>query len=86
MSVVSKSLGAVAVVALMSASYFAGAAHSADAAAVSKLNSAIDFLTKAQALLNATQTWQGSGNVEKAKADVKDAIAETAKAVAANGG
>lgn len=86
MSVVSKSLGAVAVVALMSASYFAGAAQGADAAAVSKLNSAIDFLTKAQALLNATQTRQGYGNIEKAKTDVKDAIAETAKAVAANGG
>lgn len=86
MSVVSKGVGAVAVVALMSASYFAGVAHSADAAAVAKLNSAIDFLTKAEALLNAAQTRQGYSNVEKAKANVKDAIAETQKAVVANGG
>jgi hypothetical protein len=61
-------------------------ARSADAVAVTKLNSAIDFLTKAQALLNAAQTRQGHGNVEKAKTNVKDAIAETQKAVVANDG
>lgn len=83
----SKLLTAATVASLMAASYMAGAAHSAGSDAVTKLNSAIDFLTKAQALLNASGTnRQGYGNVEKAKADVADAINETAKAVKANGG
>lgn len=86
MSLVSRSIGAAAVVALMAASYFAGAAQSADTTVVTKLNSSIDFLIKAQALLNAVSTRQGYGNVEKAKVSVKDAIAETQKAVVANGG
>jgi hypothetical protein len=86
MSLFSRSVGAAAIVALMTASYFAGAAQSADTAAVTKLNSTIDFLTKAQALLNAVSTRQSYANVEKAKASVKEAIAETQKAVVANGG
>jgi hypothetical protein len=82
-----RTLMATTVASLMAASYFVGAAQSAGSDTVTKLNSAIDFLTKAQALLNASGTnRQGYANVEKAKAGVADAINETAKAVKANGG
>jgi hypothetical protein len=82
-----RTLMASTVAALMIMSYMAGSAQSAGTETVTKLNSAIDFLTKAQALLNASGTnRQGYANVEKAKAGVADAINETAKAVKANGG
>ena len=82
-----RALMATMVASLMAASYFAGAAQSAGSDTVMKLNSTIDLLTKAQALLNASETnRQGYGNVEKAKASVANAINETAKAVKANGG
>lgn len=82
-----RALMAVTVASLMAASYFAGVAQSAGSDTVIKLNSTIDFLTKAQALLNASETNRlGYGNVEKAKASVASAISETAKAVKANGG
>lgn len=82
-----RTLMSATVAALMSLSYVAGSAQSAGTDTVTKLNSAIDFLTKAQALLNAAGTnRQGYANVEKAKAGVADAINETAKAVKANGG
>jgi hypothetical protein len=82
-----RSFMAATVASLMTVSYIAGSAQSAGTETVTKLNSAIDFLTKAQALLNASGTnRQGYANVEKAKAGVADAINETAKAVKANGG
>jgi hypothetical protein len=82
-----RTLLAATVAALMGFSYMVGTAQSAGTETVTRLNSAIDFLTKAQALLDASGTnRQGYGNVEKAKADVADAITETAKAVKANGG
>lgn len=84
---VGRTLKATMVAILMAASYFAGAAQSAGSETVAKLNMTIDMLTKAQALLNASETnRQGYGNVEKAKGSVANAINETAKAVKANGG
>ena len=72
---------------LMGLSYLAGAAQSANSDAVNKLNSSVDFLVKARALLDASGTnRQGYGNVEKAKANIDGALSEISKAVKANGG
>lgn len=72
---------------LMGLSYLAGAAQSAGTDTVNKLNSSVDFLVKARALLDASGTnRQGYGNVEKAKANIDGALKEIDKAVKANGG
>lgn len=72
---------------LMVTSYFAGRADAASTDAVAKLNQCHDFLTKARALLDATQSNRmGYGNVEKAKASVDAAMLQVEKAVTANGG
>lgn len=72
---------------LMGLSYLAGTAQSANTDAVNKLNSSVDFLVKARALLDASGTnRQGYGNVEKAKASIDGALVEISKAVKANGG
>lgn len=78
---------AATVAALMGLSYAAGAAPPVNTEAVTKLNQSVDFLVKAQALLDAAPTnRQGYANVAKAKADVADALKEIDKAVKANGG
>ena len=77
---------AAAVVTMMGASYGAGLAAGGNAGEVAKLNSTIDFLTKAEALLTSVRLRQGYGNIESAKASIKSAIGETQKAVIANGG
>lgn len=74
----------ICVAALMAASFAAGAASNET---VAKLNQTTDLLTKAKAVLGATTSNRaGYGNVEKAKAAVDTALAETQKAVVANGG
>ena len=78
---------AATVAALMGLSYAAGAAPPVNTEAVTKLNQSVDFLVKAQALLDAAPTnRQGYANVAKAKADIADALKEIDKAVKANGG
>ena len=72
---------------LMGLSYLAGAAPIVNTEAVNKLNASVPFLIKARALLDASGTSrQGYANVEKAKADIDDALKEIDKAVKANGG
>lgn len=71
----------------MLGAYAAGRAEAALPDAVNKLNQAHDLLTKARAVLdNAGTNRMGYGNVEKAKASIDTALAETQKAVNANGG
>ncbi|MBY0423139.1 MAG: hypothetical protein K2Q06_12605 [Parvularculaceae bacterium] len=78
---------AAIVLSTAAAGYVAGAAHAAGSEAANKLNQAHDLLTKARAVLGATQSNRmGYGNVEKAKAAVDVALSEVEKAVAANGG
>lgn len=85
--VVRRGLAFVGLCALMSGSYLAGAAQSAPGEAVAKLNQSVDFLVKAKAIVESAGTnRQGYGNVQKAKADIDDAINEIDKAVKANGG
>ncbi len=74
--------GAIAV--MMGLSYSAGLAQGSDTLA--KLNSTSDMLTKARALLNATQTRKGYSDVESAKVNIDKALENVQKAVVANGG
>lgn len=67
--------------------YAAGRAEAALPDAAAKLNQAHDLLTKARAVLdNSGTNRKGYGNVEKAKSSVDAALAETQRAVIANGG
>lgn len=78
---------AATVAALMGLSHAAGAAQPVNTEAVTKLNQSVDFLVKAQALLDAAPTnRQGYASVAKAKADIAGALKEIDKAVKANGG
>lgn len=76
------------VVVLTGAAYAAGAAHGADSSNVQKLNSAVDFMVKAQALLNATSPTNrtSTGALGNAKTALGQAIDQTSKAVKAEGG
>ena len=77
----------MALTALVAGAYLVGAAQSSPTEAVAKLNQSVDFLVKAKAIVEAAGTnRQGYGNVQKAKADIDDAIKEIDKAVKANGG
>lgn len=77
---------AVAVVALVAATYTAGFAAGANSAEVAKLNQTIDLLTKAKATLEAVRLRQGIANIDAAKQSVDKAMSETQKAVVVNGG
>lgn len=83
-----KSAAAAAMIgAALIGSYAAGRADASPSDAVAKLNQTYDLLVKARATLNAVSSNRaGYGNVEKAKASIDAAMAETQKAVAANGG
>ena len=71
---------------LMTASFFAGAAHTANTEAVAKLDQSVPFLVKARAILDSISTRQGVVNVQNAKASIDASLSEIAKAKTANGG
>jgi ApbE superfamily uncharacterized protein (UPF0280 family) len=75
---------ALAVAGMMGLSFSAGMAQGSDT--LTKLHSASDLLTKARALLNATPTRKGYGDVENAKKNIDSALENVQKAVVANGG
>ncbi len=77
---------ATALASLMSLSYMAGTAHTANTAAVNKLDQSVDLLTKARAVLGSIATRQGVGNIDAAKAAIDTSLSEIAKAKTANGG
>jgi hypothetical protein len=77
---------AVTVAGLMTLTYFAGAAQSANTAAVTKLDQSVDLLVKTRAVLDSIVTRQGVGQIDKAKANIDSALGEIAKAKTANGG
>lgn len=77
---------AVAVLAIAGASFTAGMAQGAVSDSVAHMNQAVDFLTKARALLDATAVRKGYADVESAKKNVDKALIDINKAVAANAG
>lgn len=79
-------LMAAAVASLMAVSFMAGTAHTANTAAVNKLDQSVDLLTKARAILGSIATRQGVGNIDAAKASIDTSLSEIAKAKTANGG
>jgi hypothetical protein len=75
-----------AVASLMALSFMAGTAHTANTAAVTKLDQSVDLLVKARAILGSIVTRQGVGNIDAAKAGIDTTLSEIAKAKTANGG
>lgn len=81
-----QTLSVIAVVAMMGLSYTAGRAGNTVAENVQQLNSTIDLLTKARAVLGATTVRKGYGEVESAKQAIDKAMVHTQNAINANGG
>jgi len=81
--------GRVAVIlCLMIASYAVGTASASDSTTIQRLNSAIDAMTKARALLGAASpaTRMGVADLATAKHSLDQALDQTQKAVKSEGG
>lgn len=79
---------AASFVGVAGAAFVAGAASASNPDTMSKLNLAVDTMTKAQALLNASNPTTRSGiyHLGVAKTRLSEALAETAATVKAEGG
>ena len=83
---ISHSIKIAVVLGFMGVAYVAGSAESADSMTLPRLQSAVDFLVKARALLDAAAPLQGAIHVRNAEAAIDRAIGETKQTIAANGG